>query len=318
MVSESCSYLAASILVTAQVAALALVPTYADDGIKPTEGVEMAKTLKVPGASLYYEARGSGPVLLLIAGGPADAAVFADVARSLAKNYTVVTYDPRGNSRSSFEGAPEDWRADIHGDDAVRLLDAIGNGPAYVFGNSGGALVGLNLAARYPQRLRMLVAHEPPAVELLPDAAVHRVHMQEVYDTYRSQGVGPAMQKFLAFAGLKAGPPPDAAGSGPNPEMMESMARMGRNADLFLAHGIRQVGAVMPDIAALRRASSRIVVAGGEASNGQLAYRAAVALAERLGTTVVRFPGDHGGFVTHPEPFAAKLHGVLAADLGGR
>jgi sugar phosphate isomerase/epimerase len=42
------------------------------------------------------------------------------------------------------------------------------------------------------------------------------------------------------------------------------------------------------------------------------AWRTAVALAERLGTKVVHFPGDHGGFTTHPEPFAARLYELLA------
>jgi pimeloyl-ACP methyl ester carboxylesterase len=271
----------------------------------------MANTLKVPGANLYYEVRGSGPVLLLISGGPTDADVYAGLARSLADRYTVVTYDPRGNSRSRVEGQPEDWRADIHADDAARLLEAVGNGPADVFGNSGGALVGLDLAARYPQKVRALVAHEPPAVELLPDAAEHRARLQEIHDTYRSAGVGAAMQKFLAFAGLKGGPPPDATGGAPSPEMAESMARMGRNVELFLAHGVRPGSTFVPDVAALRAGAPRIVVAGGETSGDQLAYRSAVALAERLGTEVVPFPGDHGGFTSQPEPFAARLHEVL-------
>jgi pimeloyl-ACP methyl ester carboxylesterase len=269
----------------------------------------MTNMLKVPGANLYYEVRGSGPVLLLISGGPTDAAVYAGVGPFLANNFKVVTYDPRGNSRSSLDGPPEDWQADVHGDDAARLLEAVGNGPAYVFGNSGGALVGLNLAARYPKKVRTLVAHEPPAVELLPDAVDHRARSQQVYETYRNEGVGAAMQKFLAFAGLRGGPPPDAAGTGPSPEMMETM---GRNMELFLAHGVRQIGAFMPDIAALPTGSPRIVVGAGEASGEQLAHRTAVALAERLGTKIVHFPGDHGGFTTHPEPFAVKLHEVLA------
>jgi pimeloyl-ACP methyl ester carboxylesterase len=286
---------------------------------KGNEGAVIAKTLKVPGASLHYEVHGTGPVLLLIAGGPADASVFARVADVLAKHYTVVTYDPRGNSRSSLDGPPADWQADVHGDDAARLIEAMGGGAAYVFGNSGGALVGLDLAVRHPERVRMLVAHEPPAMELLPDAAAQRAQGQEVYDTYRRHGVGPAMQKFMTLAGLKGGPPPRAAVGQPSPEMIESMARMGRNAELFLAHGLRQAGAFVPDIRALRKGSPRIVVAAGDESEPQLAYRAAVALADRLGTTVVRFPGDHGGFMMQPDAFAAKLHEVLiTAPSGGR
>jgi pimeloyl-ACP methyl ester carboxylesterase len=297
------SFLAAAALATAPVMASA---------IKPEGGAMTAKTLKVPGASLYYEVRGTGPVLLIIAGGPADASVFTGVAEVLARHYTVVTYDPRGNSRSRLEGPPEDWQAGIHGDDAARLIEAMGGGAAYLFGNSGGALVGLNLAARHPERVKTLVAHEPPATELLPDAPAHRAHSQEIYDTYRNQGVGPAMQRFMTMAGLKGGPPPQAAGSQPSPEMMEAMARMGRNAELFLAHGIRQTGAFVPDITTLRNGSPRIVVAGGDESDSQLAHRAAVALADRLGTTIVRFPGDHGGFMTQPAAFAAKLQEVFA------
>jgi pimeloyl-ACP methyl ester carboxylesterase len=252
-------------------------------------------------------------VLLLIAGGPADADVFASLADVLARHYKVVTYDPRGNSRSSLDGPPTDWQADVHGDDAARLIDAMGGGPAHVFGNSGGAIVGLNLAARHPERVRALVAHEAPVVELLPDAAAHRARGQEVFDTYRSQGVGPAMQKFMTMAGLKGGPPQPAA-SQPSPEMMESMARMGRNAELFLAHGLRQTSAFVPDIPTLRKGTPRIVVAAGDESENQLAYRTAVALAARLGTTLVRFPGDHGGFMTRPDAFAARLQEVLAGE----
>jgi pimeloyl-ACP methyl ester carboxylesterase len=275
-------------------------------------GAVMAKTLKVPGARLHYEVRGAGPLLLLVAGGPADASVFVNVADVLARNYTVVTYDPRGNSRSSLDGPPADWEADVHGDDAARLIEAMGDGPAFVFGNSGGGMVGLNLAARHPDRVRALVAHEAPVVELLPDAAAHRARGQEVFDTYRSEGVGPAMQKFMTMAGLKGGPPP--AASQPSREMMESMARMGRNAELFLAHGLRQTSAFVPDIPTLRKGTPRIVVAAGDESENQVAYRTAVALAERLGTALVRFPGDHGGFMTRPDAFAGKLQKVLAGE----
>jgi len=167
--------------------------------------------LKVPGASLYYETRGSGPVLLLIPGGPTDATIFAGLAPRVSDSYTVVTYDPRGLSRSKLDVLPEDRRiVEIFADDAHRLLTAVGSEPAFVFGNSGGALVGLALVTRYPQQVRTLVAHEPPAATLLPDGSAALVAMQEVYDTYRSTGIGPAMQKFLVAAGI-----PDPWGQNP-------------------------------------------------------------------------------------------------------
>src|SRR5947207_14009686 len=63
-----------------------------------------AHTLAVPGATLYYEVQGTGPVLLLLPGGGGDAAIFDVIAAPLAARYTVVTVDPRGYSRSRLDG----------------------------------------------------------------------------------------------------------------------------------------------------------------------------------------------------------------------
>jgi pimeloyl-ACP methyl ester carboxylesterase len=269
----------------------------------------IVETLKVPGASLYYEKRGSGPVLLMIPGGPADAGVFTAIAGILADRYTVVTYDPRGNSRSTLDGPAEDWRAEVQADDASRLLSAVGAEPAYVFGSSGGAQVGLALALRHPDQVRVLVAHEPPAMELLEDRDQQRAVTDEVYATYRREGAGPAMARFMSRAGLK---PPPAPPSGEVPkEMAEAMARMGKNVELFLAHGLRPIGAYVPDVDALRRGTTRVVIAGGDASRGAPAYQAGAALAQRLGRPLVQFPGDHGGFMGQAPAFAETLHEVL-------
>lgn len=268
------------------------------------------ETLEVPGATLHYEVRGAGPVLLLIPGGPADAGAFAPITGGLSDRYTVVTYDPRGLSRSPIEGEPEDTTVGTFAEDAHRLLAALGTEPAYVLGSSGGALVGLELVSRHPEQVRAMVAHEPPLTRLLDDADEHARFAREVHDTYLSEGVGPAMGKFLASAGLDEGPPQPPAG--PTPEMAEAMARMQGNLDFFLGHMWLPFGDYAPDVSRLR--SLPITVAVGEASEGQLAYRAAVALAEHLGKEPAVFPGDHGGFNSHPEDFARRLEEVL----GGR
>src|SRR5919205_1011207 len=156
------------------------------------------KTLKVPGAMLYYEVRGSGPTLLCISGGPTDAGMFTDLASRLADRYTVVSYDQRGHSRSPLEGAPEDIPVALHADDAAAVLAAVGEEPAYVYGNSGGATIGLELVARHPDLVRTLVAHEPPIMELLPDADRWRATFREIDETYHAAGVFPAMGVFGA------------------------------------------------------------------------------------------------------------------------
>jgi pimeloyl-ACP methyl ester carboxylesterase len=286
-------------------------------------------TLKVPGASLYYEITGSGPLLLMIPGAPADAGAFAAIAGQLADRYTVVTYDWRGSSRSPLDEPPGDLHdglpMQVQGDDAGHLLAALADGPAYVLGCSGGALTGLDLAARHPEQVDTLVAHEPPAWNLLPDSAGWRAAFQQVYETYHSDGAGPAMQQFIAAAVRGDGPPP-AGEPGPSsqeqvppmpdmaqmpPEMADEMARMQANGEFFLAHLLPAAIGHVPDIAALRAASPRMVVGAGEASAGQMPHLAALALADRLGVTPVSFPGDHQGFATHPGPFADTVHKAL-------
>ena len=273
------------------------------------EADSVAHTLDVPGARLYYERRGAGPLVLLI-GSPMDSTGFSGLAGALADRYTVVTYDPRGIGGSSREDAAEDVTPELQADDVHRLLSALGGSPAHVFGSSGGAVVGLALVTAHPDQVRTLVAHEPPVVELLPDAAQVRAQIQDIYDTYRAEGVGPAMGKFMAHAGLggEPGQQADAPRLEPSPEQM---ARMRDTTDMFLAHLIRPTTRYRPDIEALQAASTRIVVAAGATSTGQLANRSAVALADRLGTAVVQFPGDHGGFVGQPEQCGRVLDQVL-------
>jgi pimeloyl-ACP methyl ester carboxylesterase len=194
--------------------------------------------------------------------------------------------------------------ADVNSDDAARLLQTASNGPAYVFANSGGAQIGLDLAARHPEVVRILIAHEPPCVELLPEAAQKRVATREVYEIYLRDGAGPAMQKFFALAGFEVNREP--------PRDPEVMMRMDRNIELFIKHGVSQISGFTPDIARLRAGPVRVVVAIGTASAGQLAHQSALALAQRLGTVPERFPGGHVGFMSDATEFAGKLHAVLS------
>jgi pimeloyl-ACP methyl ester carboxylesterase len=266
--------------------------------------------LKVPEAQLYYEVQGSGPVLLMIPGGPTDAGIFAALGAQLVDQYTVVRYDPRGNSRSVVDDPARDQNMDLHGDDAAQLLASFGSEPALVLGSSGGAQIGLNLAARYPQRVKVLVAHEPPCMEMLPDASEMRAFRDDVYNTFRTEGAGPAMQKFMVGAGL-AGRPQPRPTAPPPPELAATFGRIQANAEYFLAHGFKPIGLYVPDVAALRAASIRVIVGVGDASAGTLPYRTATALAARLGTEPVTFPGGHGGYNDDPAGFAARLHQVL-------
>ena len=274
------------------------------------------RIVRVPGATLYVEVRGSGPVLLCITGGPTDAGIFTDLAGRLADRYTVVTYDQRGHSRSPLDGEPEDIPVAVHADDAAAVLAAVTDEPAYVYGNSGGGTIGLELVTRHPELVRTLVTHEAPVMELLPDAEAWRAAFEDISATYRTAGVFAAMGKFGAVVeegGPKYSEEMQQAPS--TPESEEMMKRMAGNFDLFIAHEIRQNGAYVPDVETLRNAPAQIVSAAGENSGEQAARRSAIALAERLGTTATPLPGAHGGWGADPQAFAERLHLALQ---GGR
>src|ERR1700759_3394143 len=81
--------------------------------------------LRVPGATLYIEVRGSAPPLLCISGGPTDAGMFGDLGARLADRYTVISYDQRGHSRSALDGKPETIPVSLHADDAAEVLRSV-------------------------------------------------------------------------------------------------------------------------------------------------------------------------------------------------
>jgi pimeloyl-ACP methyl ester carboxylesterase len=268
-----------------------------------------AQFLDVPGARLYYERQGDGPLLLLI-GSPMDSTGFAGLAQALASRYTVVTYDPRGIGHSTREDTTQDITPGQQADDVHRLLSALGGGPADIFGSSGGAVVGLALVTAHPAAVRTLVAHEPPVIDLLPDRDQVRAQIQDIYDTYRADGPDHAMPKFMAHAGLgdPPGQQPGAPAWQPTPEQVATMRAA---TEVFLAHLLRPTTSYRPDLEALRAATPRVVVAVGATSTGQLAHRSALALADRLGPPAVEFPGDHAGFVTMPDQCAQLLDQLL-------
>jgi pimeloyl-ACP methyl ester carboxylesterase len=271
-----------------------------------TDGL-ISRSLDVPGARLHYEVRGTGPLLLVI-GSPMPAADFAAVATALATDHTVVTYDPRGLANSTIADPEQDATAELRADDVAAIIEAMG-GTADVFGSSGGAVTGLALVAGHPDKVRTLIAHEPPVTELLPEAAEQQAVTEDIIETFHRDGPGAAWAKFMANAGYDTAGGDQGAPVGPQPtpdEQAKQFADMTR----FFDHEMRCTIAYRPDLDALRRA--KVVVGIGADSGHLLTYRTSVALAEQLGTIPVTFPGDHSGFVGAPEPFADAVRSVLA------
>jgi pimeloyl-ACP methyl ester carboxylesterase len=110
----------------------------------------------VDGIRLYYVEIGSGPPVVLLHGGLANSDYFASQALALARSYRVLLVDSRGHGRSTRDGRPFGY--DLMTDDVVALLDTLKIDKAAIVGWSDGAIIGLNLAMRYPRRVTRVFA----------------------------------------------------------------------------------------------------------------------------------------------------------------
>ena len=281
-------------------------------------------TLEAPGAHLVYDVHGPLPTAdgrppLLMIGQPMSAAGFRALT-ALFPDRTVVTYDPRGLGRSvrtdgRVDNNPEDQAADVHA-----VIAALGAGPVDMFASSGGAVTALALVSAHPDDVRTLVAHEPPIIPVLPDAAAAERAHRGMREVYQAKGFGTGMAAFIAMTSWSgeftddyfAQPAPDPAAFGMPAE------DDGSRDDPLLSDRSLAIVEYRPDPAALAAAPTRVVVAVGEETGDTFTGRTAVATAELLGQRATVFPSHHGGFLDgefgyagQPEAFAGRLREVL-------
>ena len=281
-------------------------------------------TLELADAAIAYDVHGPLPTAdgrppLVMIGQPMDASGFGALA-SHFPDRTVVTYDPRGLGRSTRSDGRDDHDPEVQAGDVHALIETLGAGPVELFGSSGGAVTALALVAAHPEDVVTLVAHEPPLIPVLPDAAGAeraRAGFKEAYDT---GGRGAGMAAFIAMSSWQgeftdeyfAQPAPDPAAFGIPVE------DDGSRDDPLLSDRSWAVSGYRPDAEALAAAPTRIVIAVGEESARVFTGRTAVATAELLGQEATVFPSHHGGFLGgefgyagQPEAFARKLREVL-------
>src|SRR3954464_13296289 len=160
-------------------------------------------TLSTPDVDLVYDVHGPLPTAdgrppLVLIGQPMDASGFAALVPQFPDR-TVVTYDPRGLGRSTRKDGRTDHDPETQAGDLHALIEALGAGPVEVFGSSGGAITGLALVTAHPDDVRTLVAHEPPIIPVLPDAAASERARAGVRDAYEAKGWGAGMAAFIAM-----------------------------------------------------------------------------------------------------------------------
>jgi pimeloyl-ACP methyl ester carboxylesterase len=103
---------------------------------------------------LYFETYGSGEPLLLVHGGFSTIETMHNQITEFAGQRMVIAPDSRAHGRSSPIEGPLHY-ADM-ADDMVALLDHLGIESADVFGWSDGGVIALDMAMRYPDRVRRI------------------------------------------------------------------------------------------------------------------------------------------------------------------
>lgn len=265
--------------------------------------MELRDIVIVNGTTLYYERTGTGPSVLFIAGTTGDAGHFAQVAARLADEFTVVTYDRRGNSRSPRPAGWTQTSVAEQAEDAAELIRALQLAPSAVFATSAAGPIGLDLMIRFPHLLRGVTLHEPR----LPAALAHPEQVMGPLQAAIQHGIqakGPAggVDAFLRYvmgdATVQAIPP-------------QTLARMLQNAETIFA--IERSGAfatwhpTAETLAAIRVPVALLVGRESPAFFGEMARW----LAPRLQVPVVTVLGGHGAYFDHASELAEALRPIF-------
>lgn len=253
---------------------------------------------------LYWEARGSGPAILLIAGTPGDGGQFEALVEELGADHLVIAYDRRGTSRSVRSPKWSETSVAEQADDAASVLARVGVSSASVFGTSNGAAVALELALRHPERVSRLVIHELPLLSVLEDPAPVAAAIGSLIGGAMAAG-GPeaALDAFLRFAfgdAIVDAWPPALRG------------RMLANAEMVFSVEMPAFQAYRPDEERLAGCGVPATVLVGEDEQLPFFHEAAQWVATRLRTTVAATPGAHGPYFSAPAALASTLRGIEA------
>lgn len=279
-----------------------------------TDGLEFAAVNSV---RIAYASTGiDGEPLVLVHGSWGSRHNWDRVVPGLAEHFRVIAYDRRGHSESERPPGQGSFTEDV--EDLAALIEALGPAPAWVVGNSAGAVITLQLAAARPDLLRGIAVHEPPMWSLLrkdsPEAvaraAVANGPLAEVLRRIESGDHAGAAELFVEEV---------AFGPGSWDHLPEGMRRMMiHNAPTYLDESHDPQAAAIDD-AALARFDGPALLTSGDQSPplfGPVLDRLAELLPHAVRRTYVG--AGHIPHVTHPEQYVAELVAFTRARAGAR
>jgi pimeloyl-ACP methyl ester carboxylesterase len=281
-------------------------------------GLDQSHRVTTEGDDLYFEVRGQGQPLLLIAGGGGDGDYYAAIADILSDEYKVITYDRRANARSTMN-YPQNVEISQQSRDAVAVMKAAGETSAFIFGNSSGAVIALDMARTQPQAVRTVVVHEPAIPRLHPQSRRWQRFFASCYSTAFRFGSFLAAIRFglgiqvpvvkLAKAQMKA------IEYAKRHRVQDEQPRISskEGVDFLVKQELLPVTNYLPDVEKIKQNGVKVFVEVGAWALHKKTWYALTAkiLAEQLGCELVTFPGHHGSYMDMPNEFAAVLRNIL-------
>ena len=256
------------------------------------------------GVDIPVTLRGNGPLVLLLPGATGLQTGYAVLIKLLSADHTVAVYDRRGHGRSK-EKEPGTGPLSIeqHAMDAAALIDALGEGPAHAVGSSAGAVVAVELLARYPDRLRSLVAHEPSLLPLIEDGPRWRTWYDDLVAIDRQVGTRAAFDYFFAHLASN-GRGEQAPVTIPDSQLPEW--------SVYFQRELTEIVSYEPDLDQLALDRDVLVPVLGADSRERWHGRVVLELAARVGVPAVEVAGGHLAPVYEPAAFHRLIQDNVA------
>lgn len=270
------------------------------------------------GDELYFEVRGEGVPLLMIAPAGGDGDYYHPLADMLCDVYKVITYDRRANARSTMN-YPHSFDISQQSRDAVAVLRAAGESSAVVFGNSSGGTIALDMAKAQPQAVRAVIAHEPPVTAVLPNARKWKRFFAKCYLSSFRWGAAWGAFKFMAGAQINllniAKAQKKAGQYAKETRAWEDMPHISVRDGLeyLMKQELLPVTNYMPDIEKIKQNNVKLFIGVGQWAFERKTWSAQASqlLAEKLACPLLVFPGGHGGYMEEPGLWSAIFKEIL-------
>ncbi len=153
----------------------------------------------VSGIRIWYATFGHGEPVILLHGGLANANYWGNLVRALEGHYQVIVMDSRGHGRSTRDATPFGY--DLMASDVVGLMDYLKIRRAAVVGWSDGAIIGLDIAMKHPERVSRLFAFaansDPSGVADIAGSPVFNAFIARAKTEYA--GLSPTPDGYMSF-----------------------------------------------------------------------------------------------------------------------